>query len=192
MGGVGGAGGVGGVLQQLRALTKGKIQELEGRGVVNIAHSMAKLHARGGKGYDAQLVGELQARAKVVVGGFIPQQVSMLLWALATMGVKNPDPGLLKEMKGRARETAGDFKPQEIANVMWALAKMRNRPDAGLLLTDWKQCRCVVQMKCCSAQEWIRFSTGGVCDSNELHDLLLLSSLFLLSLELRDAKVCEP
>ncbi|KAJ1472846.1 hypothetical protein T484DRAFT_1838762, partial [Baffinella frigidus] len=118
------------VIQLLQVLTRDRVAKMGAQAVANILHSMATLNASGRMGVDDELAGELLARAKAMAGDFIPQAVTNLMWALATMGIENPDAGLVKMMQRRARMTAGDFIPQNVANLMWAFAKMGITPDA--------------------------------------------------------------
>jgi len=133
MPGAGQRGEEGLVLQLLQVLTRAKMQELGARELANVAFSMAMLNGSGRMVVDDELVGELQARATATAGDFEPQGVSMLMLALAKMGIKNPDAGLVEAMQARATTTAGDFKPQEVANLLQAFSTMGITPDAGLV-----------------------------------------------------------
>ena len=81
---------------------------------------------------DRGLLEAMQRRAVATAGEFVPQAVSNVLWALATMG-ERADRGLLEAMQGRAAATAGAFDPQGVANVLWGLATMGERANRGLL-----------------------------------------------------------
>jgi len=129
-----GEGAEGVVLQRLQVLTRARMQEMGARELASVAHSMASLHGSGRMGFDDKLAGELQARATATARDFIPQQVSMLLSALAKMGIKNPDAGLVEAMQERARGAAGYFKPHEVEELVQAFSTMGITPDAGLLL----------------------------------------------------------
>ena len=74
----------------------------------------------------------MQTQATVTAGGFHPQNVANVLWALATMG-ERADRGLLEAMQRQATATAGGFVPQAVANVLWALATMGEKADPRLL-----------------------------------------------------------
>ncbi|KAJ1474737.1 hypothetical protein T484DRAFT_1831130, partial [Baffinella frigidus] len=54
----------------------------------------------------------MQRRATATAGDYNPQDVSNVLWSLATMG-ERANCGLLEAMQRRATATAGEFKPQE-------------------------------------------------------------------------------
>jgi hypothetical protein len=61
------------------------------------------------------------------------QDLSNMLWALATLGL-SPDPAWLQQHLrevGR-RQAQRTLLPQHLANVGWALAKLSHRPDR-----DW-------------------------------------------------------
>ncbi|KAJ1474007.1 RAP domain-containing protein, partial [Baffinella frigidus] len=120
-----------GVVATLQDLTRDVLDQLGGRGVGGVMHSMAKLHTMGER-MDRGLLKAMQRRATATVGEFEPQGVKDVLWALATMGVQT-DQGLLEAMQRRATATAEEFNPQEIVDVLWALAKMGDTVDPGLL-----------------------------------------------------------
>ena len=63
---------------------------------------------------DGGLLEAMQRRARATADDFKPQEVSNLLWALATMG-ERADRGLLEAMQRMATSTVGDFKPQEVS-----------------------------------------------------------------------------
>ncbi|KAJ1479168.1 hypothetical protein T484DRAFT_1815329 [Baffinella frigidus] len=128
-----GGGDEGVVLQLLQVLTRAKMHEMGAREVANVAHSVASLKVSGRMGVDDELAGELQARATATAGEFEPQDVSMLMLALAKMYIR-PDTGLLEAMQQRATATAGHFTPQIVSTLMSALSKMGiTNPDAGLV-----------------------------------------------------------
>jgi hypothetical protein len=121
------------VLQRLQVLARAKIQEMGAREVASIVHSMARIYGRGRIGLNDELMAELWVRATATARDFKPHHVSMLMWALAKMGIM-PDAGLVEAMQGQARVTAGNFKPKEVATLMRALAKMGiKNPNAGLV-----------------------------------------------------------
>jgi hypothetical protein len=76
-----------------------------------------------GERADRGLLEAMQRRATATAWEFKPQEVSNVLWALATMGVR-ADRGLLEAMQRRVTATAGEFKSQAVANVLWALTVM--------------------------------------------------------------------
>ncbi|KAJ1488554.1 hypothetical protein T484DRAFT_1782771 [Baffinella frigidus] len=135
-----GRGGGGGeartVLTALQHATRDVLDQMGAREIANVHHSMARLHDSRrmlAPNYERALLLEaMQRRATATAGEFIPQAVSNVLWALATMG-ERADRELLEAMQTRAKETAGEFKPQEVANLMWALATMGEKPDRELL-----------------------------------------------------------
>ncbi|KAJ1470553.1 hypothetical protein T484DRAFT_1847477 [Baffinella frigidus] len=105
--GGGGTGDEGVVLQRIQVMTRATLQEMGARVVGNVVHAMSKLQANLRQGVDAELVGELQARAAAVAGDFEPKHVSNFLWSLSRMGVKQPDAHLLEAMQNRAKQAAG-------------------------------------------------------------------------------------
>jgi hypothetical protein len=121
------------LLQHLQEITGETVQEMEAWTVASIVRSMATLYACGRiMVVDDALAGKLLDRAEATAGDFSPQDVSKLVWALATMGIK-PEAGLLEAMQRQAIATVRDFKPQNVANLVWALAKMGVEPEPGLL-----------------------------------------------------------
>jgi predicted small integral membrane protein len=119
------------LVRMLQELTESQMPKMDGRGVSNILHAIAKAKAADTASMK-QLVQKLMANAASVLQSFDPQDVANTVWALATMGV-TPEAGLLRAMQGRATAVAGEFNPQEVANTVWALATMGVTPEAGLL-----------------------------------------------------------
>ena len=119
------------VVRTLQALTESQMPKMDGRGVSNILHAIAKAKAAD-TGSMKQLVNKLMAKATPVSQSFDPQAVANTVWALATMGV-TPDEKLLRAMQGRATAVAEEFDPQAVANTVWALDTMGVTPEAGLL-----------------------------------------------------------
>ncbi|KAJ1487758.1 hypothetical protein T484DRAFT_1785633, partial [Baffinella frigidus] len=109
---------VGDVLSPLQEMTRDVLDQMGGREIANILHSMAKLRQMDNRGLraDRELLEAMQRRATVTAEEFKPQEVAILLWALATMGGRK-DRELVEAMQRRAAATAGEFTPQEIANV---------------------------------------------------------------------------
>jgi hypothetical protein len=85
-----------------------------------------------GERADRGLLEAMQRRATAMAMEFNPQDVSNVLWGLATMG-ERADRGLLEAMQRRATATAGHFNPQAVANVLWALAVMGQGGSVGTL-----------------------------------------------------------
>ncbi|KAJ1487825.1 hypothetical protein T484DRAFT_1888413 [Baffinella frigidus] len=106
-----------------------------GRAIANVIYSMAKLQQLGKKA-DRRLLQAMQRRATATAGKSNPQNVSNLLWGLATIGGR-ADRGLLEAMQRRATATAGEFNPQGVANllwvVLWGLAVMGEGLDGSLV-----------------------------------------------------------
>jgi len=63
----------------------------------------------------------MHRRAIEIAADFTAQDVSNLMWGLATLGVE-PDPKMVEVMQGRAIEIAADFTSQDVSKLMWALA----------------------------------------------------------------------
>ena len=79
-----------------------------------------------------RLTGKLMARALAIAGDFKPQDVSNILWALATLDIR-PEPRLLEAMQRRALATEHDFIAHNVAMLLWALATMGIEPEPFLL-----------------------------------------------------------
>jgi hypothetical protein len=75
----------------------------------------------------------MQRRATAMAGEFKPQEVSNLLWALATMA-ERADRGLLEAMQRRATATAGKFTPQGVSNLLWALVVLGEALEGSLFV----------------------------------------------------------
>jgi len=119
---IGGGEEGGDAVVSLQENTMDVLDQMGGRQIANVMHSMAQLPWVDAK-RDRGLLEAMQRRATDSVEEFNPQDVANVLWALAVMGEK-VDRGLLDAMQGRATATAGDFAPHAIANVLWALAVM--------------------------------------------------------------------
>jgi len=74
---------------------------------------------------------ELMRRTIEVAEQFIPQNVSNMLWALATAGMTEEE--VQTAMEKRAVELASEFVAQGPANILWAYAKMSWVPKGPIL-----------------------------------------------------------
>jgi hypothetical protein len=74
----------------------------------------------------------MSRQAVATAENFKPRNVTIVMWALATLGVQ-VDAYLAAVLSARAISLAGEFKPQEVANLMWALATLGIEPESGLV-----------------------------------------------------------
>ncbi|KAJ1484789.1 hypothetical protein T484DRAFT_1795995 [Baffinella frigidus] len=82
------------VVAAIQNETRGVLNQMDGRQIANTIHSIARLHLRGVRA-DPELLAAIQRRAAATSGGFKPQDVANVLWALETMG-ETADRGLLE------------------------------------------------------------------------------------------------
>ncbi|KAL4458727.1 hypothetical protein ABPG75_013592 [Micractinium tetrahymenae] len=80
------------------------------------------------------LMMELMGEALPMLAQFKPQELSNLLWAMATMGFY-PGASTVDAITRAAGSAADRMKPQEIANTCWAWATMRHFPGAATMDT---------------------------------------------------------
>ncbi|KAL4426696.1 hypothetical protein ABPG77_004752 [Micractinium sp. CCAP 211/92] len=78
------------------------------------------------------LMMELTSEAVPMLAQFKPQELSNLLWAMATMAFY-PGASTVDSISRAAGAAAERMKPQEIANTCWAWATMRHFPGAATL-----------------------------------------------------------
>jgi hypothetical protein len=168
------------VVRTLQELTESQMPKMDGRGVSNILHAIAKAKAAD-TGSMKQLVNKLMAKATPVSQSFDPQAVANTVWALATMGV-TPEAGLLRAMQGRATALAGEFNPQAVANTVWALATMGVTPDEKLLRAMQGRATAVAgdfNLQEVANTVWAHACFGGPCGKREQELFEILGSRLL-------------
>ena len=79
---------------------------------------MAKLRHR-----DAALMNAIAGATVRLRDRLSPQNVSMTLWAFASLDVKHA--GLMGALCGAALRQVATFNPQELCNTAWAIASLR-------------------------------------------------------------------
>ncbi|CAG9461002.1 unnamed protein product [Pedinophyceae sp. YPF-701] len=113
-----------------------KLPSFTCRDVSNVAWGLATLSSGGP--WLCIDVGVVRALGEEVLRGgkldrAVTQDLSNLLWALATMGVP-PRPLALQRIVEAAGRSAAKFKPQELSNTLWALATLGYQSDREVVV----------------------------------------------------------
>ncbi|PSC71010.1 Tbc2 translation chloroplastic isoform B [Micractinium conductrix] len=95
--------------------------------ISNLALAYAHLHRA-----PQMLISELVNEALPLLPQFKPQELSNLMWAMATMAFY-PGTSTVDVISRAAAAAASSMKPQELANTAWAWATLRHFPGAQLL-----------------------------------------------------------
>jgi hypothetical protein len=106
-------------LRPLHETTLAMMPELRGRGLGNIAYSLARCQLAGRQPWSA-LFDELAHASVRRLGEFNPQHLANTAWAYATAG--HASPALFDELAHASVRRLGEFQPQDLANTAWAYA----------------------------------------------------------------------
>lgn len=118
-------------------------------------HRLAKLALPQGTVLEA--VKLLGSRILDVLGDFVPQGISNVVWSYATMGV-SPSREVWSGLVERSRELLPAFAPQNFANIAWALATLQTKDAAGYELVEKMAVQSEKAMKGFKPQEIGNFS----------------------------------
>jgi hypothetical protein len=86
-------------------------------------HRMAKVNNQLPGGLVKEAADALGARIVEVIGDFVPQGMSNIMWSFATLSIE-PQPEVWDALLKRCAEMCATFEPQNVSNIVWALATM--------------------------------------------------------------------
>jgi len=81
------------------------------------------------------LLSAFQSNMRTVGEWAKPQEISMILWASATLSHPLPQP-LLLSLYGWVEASAAGFNAQGVSNTLWALAKITSDKAGGWVATS--------------------------------------------------------